>query len=77
MDFRLRRGLGAELEPNELDRLAPTVEELLGKPDKYSEQIAKLKEETLYNLGRSARAAGKYILAEIRGKNEEKKESEP
>ena len=77
VDFRLRRGLGAELEPDELDRLAPTAEELLGKPDKYSEQIAKLKEETLYNLGRSARAAGKYILAEIRGKNEEKKESEP
>ena len=73
VDFRLRRELGAELAPEAMEQLAPTVEELLGKPEKYAAQIARLKAETLYNLGSSARVAGKYILAEIREKTEKKK----
>ena len=73
VDFRLRRELGAELAPEAMEQLAPTVEELLGKPEKYAAQIARLKAETLYNLGNSARVAGKYILAEIREKTEKKK----
>lgn len=76
VDFRLRRALGAELQPDKLAPLAATVQELIGQPEKYSAQIAELKAQTLYNLGRSSRAAGKYLLAQIRAKNQEKKESE-
>lgn len=76
VDFRLRRALGAELQPDGLAPLAATVQELIGQPEKYSAQIAELKAQTLYNLGRSSRAAGKYLLAQIRAKNQEKKESE-
>lgn len=76
VDFKLRRELGAELQPDDLSALTETVRELIGKPEKYSLQIAALKEETLYNLGRSSRAAGKYILAQIREKNQKKKETE-
>ncbi len=76
VDFKLRRELGAELQPDDLSTLADTVQELIGKPEKYSAQIAALKEETLYNLGRSSRAAGKYLLAQIREKNQKKKETE-
>lgn len=76
VDFKLRRELGAELQPDDLSKLAETVQELIGKPEKYSAQIAALKEETLYNLGRSSRAAGKYLLAQIREKNQKKKETE-
>ncbi len=74
VDFKLRKALGAELVPDGLDGMGETVRAILAQPEKSSAQIAALKEETLYNLGKSSRAAGKYLLSRIREIKEKKRE---
>ena len=64
----------AEFSPDKLTGMGETVRDILAQPEKSSAQIAALKAETLYNLEKSSRAAGKYLLSRIREIKEKKRE---
>ena len=64
-DIRIRAQLGGELELTELDRAGAVAEELLSHPEKYRDIIQSVKEKEIYNLGRGAEAAGRYLVRRI------------
>lgn len=64
-DIRIRAQLGAALELDELNRAGDTAQELLAQPEKFRELIQEVKEREIYNLGRGAEAAGRYLVRRI------------
>jgi len=74
-DIRIRAQLGGELELTELDRAGETARELLAHPEKYREIIRSVKEKEIYNLGRGAEAAGRYLVRRISDIEAQDKES--
>ena len=64
-DIRIRAQLGAALELDELDTAGKTAGELLSNPDKYRDIIREVREKEIYNLGRGAEAAGRYLVKRI------------
>ena len=74
LNILLRTQIGKSLELNELDQVPATVDELLSRTDYYQEEIEKLVQEHVYNLGKSARIAGTYLIRQIQKKISEKGE---
>ena len=64
-DIRIRGQLGGELELRELDRAGALARELLSHPEEFRETIQAVKEKEIYNLGRGAEAAGRYLTRRI------------
>lgn len=64
-DIRIRAQLGAELELQELDRAGTVAQDLLSRPEEYQAIIQSVKEKEIYNLGRGAEAAGRYLVSRI------------
>lgn len=64
-DIRIRAQLGGELELQELHRVGTAVQELLGKPEEYREIIGAVKEKEIYNPGKGAEAAGRYLVKRL------------
>ena len=64
-DIRIRAQLGAELELQELDRAGTVAQDLLSRPEEYRAIIQSVKEKEIYNLGRGAEAAGRYLVSRI------------
>ena len=64
-DIRIRAQLGGELELSELDRAGEVAGDLLSRPEEFREIIQAVKEKEIYNLGRGAEAAGRYLVRRI------------
>ena len=64
-DIRIRAQLGGELELNDLDRAGTVADDLLSRPEEFREIIRGVKEKEIYNLGRGAEAAGRYLVRRI------------
>jgi YidC/Oxa1 family membrane protein insertase len=64
-DIRIRAQLGGALELSELDRAGSVAEDLLSHPEEFREIIGAVKEKEIYNLGRGAEAAGRYIVKRL------------
>ena len=65
LDILLRDKLGMSLDPDELDRTAETVQWMFDNKDVYANEITKLVEQYVYNIGHSGEAAGKYIISRL------------
>ena len=74
INLSLRDKLGVSIDPDQLDRTAEAVADLLAKKDVYREQINALAHEYLYHLDHAAEVGGNYIFQAIRNKIAEKKE---
>lgn len=68
----MRDSIGASIKPDEMDKAAAVVEEMLNNADKYSERIDKFVHEYVYNLGHSAQVGGDYIINAVVRKINEK-----
>jgi YidC/Oxa1 family membrane protein insertase len=64
-DIRIRAQLGGALELGELDRAGTVAADLLSRPEEFREIIGAVKEKEIYNLGRGAEAAGRYIVKRL------------
>ena len=64
-DIRIRSQLGAALELSELEKAGETAAALLNDPDKYREIIKSVRAREIYNPGRGAEAAGRYLVRRI------------
>jgi YidC/Oxa1 family membrane protein insertase len=64
-DIRIRAQLGGALELGELDSAGSVAADLLSRPEEFREIIGAVKEKEIYNLGRGAEAAGRYIVKRL------------
>jgi YidC/Oxa1 family membrane protein insertase len=64
-DIRIRAQLGGALELGELDSAGTVAADLLSRPEEFREIIGAVKEKEIYNLGRGAEAAGRYIVKRL------------
>lgn len=70
LDISLRDRIGVSVDVDKLDSLGEVVGELLSHTEDYREKVAAVVEETVYNIGHSAEAGGKYILASLAQKKQ-------
>lgn len=65
MNRLLRPLIGEVISPDRLEDTDPTIEHMLSHKDEYSERIAKVFEEHVYNIGKSAKLCGRYIMKRL------------
>ncbi len=73
LNILLRDEIGCSLNLDQLDRLAETVDTLLGEKDSYAVKIGAFVDEYVYNLGNSARVGAQYIIAQLQEKVRQRK----
>ncbi len=65
INISLRSKIGVALEMNEMDKVSDTVADLLKRHDEFHASIEKIREATVYNIGTSGEAGGKYIIQRL------------
>lgn len=51
------------------------VAKILKHPEKYAEKIRRLREETVYNIGKSSEVGGEYLISLVQEKIKERKKN--
>ena len=74
LNILLRNKLGKSLRPDQMDRVAETVDYLMTHKEQYEEQINVLAHEYIYNLGSSVKVGADYIIKSIQKKAAARKE---
>ncbi len=64
-DIRIRAQLGGEVELSEVSQAGEKVRDLLDHPQEYREIIRAVKEKEIYNPGKGAEAAGRYLVKRL------------
>ena len=54
-----------DLSVEEIEDLITVADDILVHPEKYRDIIQSVKEKEIYNLGRGAEAAGRYLVRRI------------
>ena len=76
IDISLRKKIGIEIELDQMDRVADAVSELFMKQSEFHDRIHQIRSETIFNLGHSGEAGGKYIIQQIIEKDRIRKQSQ-
>ena len=74
INFSLRKKVGIELELDEVDRVGDAVSEIFSKQNEFRERILQTRAETVFNIGHSGEAGGKYIINRIIEKDRARKQ---
>lgn len=74
LEISIRSRIGRELELPETSQIRSVVKELLGNKEAYREKILAVREDIMPEFGRSAELGGKYIINQLKKKQEQKKE---
>ena len=74
INFSLRKKVGIELETDQLDRVADAVSEIFSKRAEFHDRILQVRSETVFNIGHSGEAGGKYIIQRIIEKDKARKQ---
>jgi YidC/Oxa1 family membrane protein insertase len=61
----LRTVLGEVIAPDELEKVPETIGYMLGHREEYRERIAAAFEEHVYNIGKSAKLCGRYVIKRL------------
>ena len=64
-DIMIRDKVGISLELDELDKTADTVYKLLHENNYSAEELKKIREQYLYNIGKSGNVGAKYIIERL------------
>ena len=64
----LRTQIGNRLKPTELGKTNEIIADMLAKREEYAEKIQKVYEEHVYNIGKSDKLSGRYIIKRLTGK---------
>ncbi len=73
IDVWIRDKIGARINPDEAEKSLNVIETLFNSSEIYKEEILKLRDEYIYNLGYSSEVAAKYIIETISKKAAERK----
>ena len=65
---KLRTEIGAIVKPTELGKTNDIIADMLAKREEYAEKIQKVYEEHVYNIGKSDKLSGRYIIKRLTGK---------
>lgn len=65
INITLRNVIGVSLEPTETDKINATISEMLSSSDKYHEIITDTLNEHVFNVTKSSRLCGAYIVKSI------------
>ncbi|NNE72363.1 MAG: CDP-glycerol--glycerophosphate glycerophosphotransferase [Acidimicrobiales bacterium] len=63
IEVRLRHELGEVIAPEQLGGVVGSVERLTADPGAFAEKAAAVRDESVYNVGRSAEAAAAWLVA--------------
>ena len=64
-DILIRDKIGISLQPDDMEKLIPSVDRLLHESTFSPESIAVLREQSLYNIGRSALVGSDYLIRRL------------
>ena len=56
------------MKPDELEKINDVIADMLARRDEYAETIQKVYEEHIYNIGKSDKLSGRYIIKRLTGK---------
>lgn len=68
MNAKLRTEIGAVVKPDELEKTNDAIADMLARRGEYAESIQKTFEEHVYNIGKSCKLSGRYIIKRLTGK---------
>ena len=74
INFSLRKKVGIELDLDQVDRVADAVSEIFVKRAEFHDRILQVRSETVFNIGHSGEAGGKYIIQRIIEKDKARKQ---
>ena len=74
INFSLRKKVGIELDPDQLERVEDAVSDIFAKQNEFHDRIQQVRSETVFNIGHSGEAGGKYIIQRIIEKDKERKQ---
>lgn len=69
MDIEIRNKIGISIAPDHLSDLPAAVERLLHEKTFSPAELAKIRDEYLFNIGKSAEIGGKYLIEAVIRKN--------
>ncbi len=75
-DITLRKKIGIEIELDKMDRVADAVSEIFSKQNEFHDRILQVRSETVFNIGHSGEAGGKYIIQRIIEKDKARKQKD-
>lgn len=67
INITLRSEIGRAIEPDAANNAAEIIADMLNRTDEYRDTIERVRGEHLYNIGKSAKLGGKYIIKSIQG----------
>ena len=76
IEITLRKKIGIEIELNQLDHVAEVVSELFSKQNEFHDRILQVRSDTVFNIGHSGEAGGKYIIQQIIEKDRMRKQKQ-
>lgn len=76
IDISLRKKIGIEIELDHMDHVADAVSEIFSKQNEFHDRILQVRSETIFNLGHSGEAGGKYIIQQIIEKDKDRKQKQ-
>ena len=74
INFSLRKKVGTELDLDQVDRVADAVAEIFAKRAEFHDRILQVRTETVFNIGHSGEAGGKYLINRIIEKDKARKQ---
>ena len=75
INFSLRKKVGIELDLDHVDRVADAVSEIFAKRAEFHDRILQVRSETVFNIGHSGEAGGKYIVRRVIEKDKARKQA--
>ena len=74
INFSLRKKVGVELNLDQLDHVTDVVSDIFSKQNEFHDRILQVRSETVFNIGHSGEAGGKYIIQRIIEKDKTRKQ---
>jgi YidC/Oxa1 family membrane protein insertase len=71
LEEKIRSQIGTTISPLELSNLSEKIENLCLNIDQNRKKIQAIREETVFNLGKSEKYGSKYLLEFLERKNED------
>ncbi|MGI9601473.1 MAG: CDP-glycerol glycerophosphotransferase family protein [Acidimicrobiales bacterium] len=65
IERQLRPEIGAVVDPADLDRLVPAIDDLTSSTDQWAADLVERRDAAVYNVGHSAEAAAAWLAAAI------------
>ena len=76
MEISLRSQVGIRVDPKNMEDLAGKLQKLLDDAPAYKEKIQAIRDKYIANFGHSGEVGGRYILNQLKTRQQAKKQKE-